>query len=67
MKRKKLEKKLEENLSVILMAGEDTNNLWEAYKKKASKKEMKKFRKRIRKSFEKKFDEVFIDGDAFDV
>ena len=67
MKTKKLEKKLEENLNIILTYGADTNDLWEAYKKKASKKEMKKFQKRLCKKYEKKFDKVFERADTFDV
>ena len=59
MKKKTIEKKIEENIKIILTCGADTNDLWESYIKKASKKEVKKFQKRICKKFEKKFDDIF--------
>lgn len=64
MKKKNIEKKMEENLKIILARGADTNNLWESYKNKASKKEMKKLQKRISKKYEKKFEKTF-DVDTF--
>lgn len=67
MKKKTLEKKIEENIKIILTCGADTNDLLEAYIKKASKKEMKKFQKRMIKKFEKKFEEVFENTDTFDL
>ena len=67
MKKKSIEKKIEENLKIILTSGADTNDLWEAYTKKTSKKETKKFQKRIIKKFTKKFEEVFCDVDTFDL
>lgn len=65
MKKKDIEKKVEENLKIILACGADTNDLWESYKKKASKKELKKFQKRISKKYEKKFMKTFDDVDTF--
>lgn len=59
MKKKDIEKKVEENLKIILACGADTNDLWESYKKKASKKELKKFQKRISKKYEKKIMKTF--------
>ena len=67
MKKTKIEKKIEENLKTILISGMETNDLWETYKKKASKKELKKFQKRICKKFGKKFEETFFDSDTFEV
>lgn len=67
MKKKNIEKKIEENLNVMLVTGTEVNDLYEAYKKKSSKKELKKFQKKIIKKFSKKFEEVFCDVDTFDL
>lgn len=67
MKKKVIEKKIEEGLIIMLKSGTEVNELWETYKKKCSKKELKKFQKKIIKKFSKKFEEVFCDVDTFDL
>lgn len=67
MKKKNIEKKIEETLKSMLVCGAETNDLWDTYKKKYSKKETKKLQKRIIKKFTKKFEEVFCDVDTFDL
>ena len=59
MKRKKIEKKMEESLVKVLKNGEKVNDLYDAYLKKASKKERKKFRNKIYKKYEKDFEALF--------
>lgn len=59
MKKRKIEKEMEEHLVKLLENGEIVNDLYDAYIKKASKKEMKKFKKRIYKKYEKNFEKVF--------
>ncbi len=67
MKKKAIEKKIEEGLIIMLKSGTEVNELWETYKKKCSKKEVKKLQKRITKKYGKKFEEVFCDVDTFDL
>lgn len=67
MKKKEIEKKIEENLKNMLTFGTEVNDLWNAYIKKSSKKEVKKFQKRICKKYEKKFEEVFDSVDTSDL
>ena len=67
MKKKAIEKKIEEGLIIMLKSGTEVNDLWDTYKKKYSKKETKKLQKRIIKKFAKKFEEVFCDVDTFDL
>lgn len=67
MKKKAIEKKIEETLKSMLVSGAEVNDLWDIYKKKCSKKETKKLQKRICKKFAKKFEEVFCDVDTFDL
>ena len=63
MKKKDLEKELELRLVKILKTGEEVNDLFKCYTKKASKKEFKKFSKRIRKKYEADFERVFVETD----
>jgi len=67
MKKKNIEKEIEETLKSMLVCGAEVNDLWDTYKKKYSKKEIKKLQKRIIKKFSKKFEEVFCDVDTFDL
>ena len=67
MKKKAIEKKIEENIKIILASGAEVNDLFGTYIKKTSKKELKKLQKRIIKKFAKKFEEVFCDVNTFDL
>lgn len=60
MKKKDLEKEIELRLIRILKTGEEVNDLFKCYIKKASKKEFKKFSKCMSKKYEADYERVFI-------
>jgi hypothetical protein len=62
MKKKDLEKEIELRLIRILKTGEEVNDLFKCYIKKASKKEFKKFLKRMSKKYEADYERVFLNS-----